>query len=351
MKKVITAAALLFLYSTTAAQPASYTGKIKVNGPGMGDADIFLNDITVTVAAANAAQVTFHFNGRSPHQNDKGFSVLDMQGTVSGLLQNNKLTAKGWINSELNDGNAIDKAKRYVVVKATLGQATLEGKIYVYMKEAEIRTDAFFSFTAGGPPQPELVFPLGKSPKIFNTGWVLGARFILKDEKGNNIDLSSQVQWSGTAVFTPATGKEVHPVFNRTGKNTVILTVLYNNKKYQSSFTADVVNALDYARVGSISECAADIHGCPMCPHRVEGMVTTGSAKVLIAGKPAAVTGSTGIHVTRNSKHTLCCGPNTFTVTEGDPLVLIDGKPVAKLGSITKHCGGAGRIVALRDKE
>lgn len=343
MKNFITAIVWIFLCSTAAAQAGSYTGKIAVNGPGMDGADIFSNDIAVMITQANAVQVTLHFNGRSPHQNDKGFSVLDMQGTVNGQLQNNALTAKGWITSELNDGQAIDKAKRYIVVKATLQQSQLQGKIFVYMKEAEIRTDAFFSFTAGGAPQPELVFPLGASPKIFNTGWTLGARFIFEDEKGNKIDLSNQVQWSGTAVFTPATGKEVHPVFNGTGKNTVVLTVLYNNKKYQASYSADVVNALDYARVGSLAHCPADVHGCTACPHTVTGTVIQGNPKVLIAGKPAATVGCAGTHAS-------CCGPNTFTITAGDPQVLIDGKPVAKLGSITKHCGGWGTIVSLNGK-
>lgn len=338
------------------AQTQSFTGKVKVTTTAGGIApEIFANDLIITVQPGSTAQVSIHFNGRSPHQRDEAYSVLDIKGNVNGMLENNELIAKGWIDFELTDGVAVDKAKRYIVVKGKLAGQQIAGNVFVYMKEEEIRTDGFFNFTASGEPKPELLYPLGKSPKIFNKGWILGARFIIKNKNGIEIDLSKQVKWTGTAVFSPSSGSEVHPVFSAAGKNKIILTVIYENKKYQAEYTADVVNALDYARVGSMADCPADIHGCPACPHHVRGQITTGTSKVLIEGKPVACVGNGGTHQAfydpgTNTAWAGCCGPNTFTISEGDPDVLIDGKAVAKLGSATQHCGGAGKIIALTYK-
>ncbi|MBI5706957.1 MAG: PAAR domain-containing protein [Armatimonadetes bacterium] len=82
-------------------------------------------------------------------------------------------------------------------------------------------------------------------------------------------------------------------------------------------------------------------HGCPACPHTVIGPVTSGSPTVRINGQPAARVGDVGTH-------TACCGPNTFRIEEGDSQVLIDGKPAARIGDKTKHCGGAGKLVAKK---
>ncbi|MBN2583889.1 MAG: PAAR domain-containing protein [Planctomycetes bacterium] len=95
-----------------------------------------------------------------------------------------------------------------------------------------------------------------------------------------------------------------------------------------------------YACVGGQAKCDADVHGCPACPHIVVGPITTGSPLVLVGGKPAARVGDKGTHAA-------CCGSNTFEITSGDDQVLIDGRPAAKLGtSLTKHCGGDGKLIS-----
>jgi uncharacterized Zn-binding protein involved in type VI secretion len=340
MKYIFSAAVLvLLLTGTMIAQTRTFNGSLRVIGPGSENADIYINELSITVQPDNTARVVMHFKGGSHTEKE---DYLDLTGTVSGNFINNELKAKGWINGVLKDGKRIDRRKNYIAFKGNFNGSQLSGNAYVYEKAEEFQTDAFFKFmaTEGAELKPALTFPLGKSPKIFNTGWILGASFTIKDAKGNAIDLSDKVKWSGGASYTPSTGKEVRPFFSAIGKNKIILTVEYENKLYKAEYFAEVVNALDYARVGSISSCPADAHGCHACPHHVQGPVITGSTRVLIAGKPAACVGDKGTHAA-------CCGPNTFSITEGDPNILIEGKPVAKIGSATKHCGGIGKIVLL----
>jgi hypothetical protein len=43
--------------------------------------------------------------------------------------------------------------------------------------------------------------------------------------------------------------------------------------------------------------------------------------------------------------HSVCCGPNTFTVAKGSPTVYVNGKPFARMNDRTRHCGGTGPII------
>jgi uncharacterized Zn-binding protein involved in type VI secretion len=78
-------------------------------------------------------------------------------------------------------------------------------------------------------------------------------------------------------------------------------------------------------------------HGCPLCPHPVNGLVVSGSNNVFINGLPAARQDDKGLHAP-------CCDGNTFTLSAGSGTVKVNGKPIARAGDATKHCGGSGSI-------
>jgi len=92
------------------------------------------------------------------------------------------------------------------------------------------------------------------------------------------------------------------------------------------------------ARIGDKSQCPADVHGCPICPHPVIGPAIIGSPDVLINGLPAVRVGDTGIHA-------VCCGPNTWKAVMGAPTVMINGKQAHRLNDMDQHCGGVGKMV------
>lgn len=186
----------------------------------------------------------------------------------------------------------------------------------------------------------QLTYPAGKSPKVFQTGWLFGAKCLFKPahEDDEPFDASASVEWGGTASFSPAKGASSRPTFKGIGSNTIVLAVNYKGKRITRTMQVQVVSPAGYAHVGSIAACQADSHGCPACPHPVRGPVELGSPQVLINGKPAARLGDSGTH-------SACCGPNRFTIAEGDPTVLINGKPAARSGGKTIHCGGVGNLV------
>ncbi len=189
------------------------------------------------------------------------------------------------------------------------------------------------------PIQVWLTYPVGNSPKVFTKGWVFGARCM----KGQ-LDISGNVRWKGTGTFTPNRGPESRPAFNSPGTNQITLYIEDNGKVvFEKTFTVEAVDPKGYARLNDIASCPADLHGCPGCPHRVQGPIITGSRIVFIGGIPAACVGNNGIHAG-------CCGPNTFVIKTGDPNVLIEGKPAARLGDQTQHCGGLGRIITAYGK-
>ncbi|HEY6062395.1 MAG TPA: PAAR domain-containing protein, partial [Chitinophagaceae bacterium] len=183
---------------------------------------------------------------------------------------------------------------------------------------------------------------LGKSPKVFDKGWLFGAAFKLTDENGEEIDLSDKIEWSGTGHFEPDKGASCRPVFDNIGENKIILTVEHEGKTYKKEYPVITVEANKYARIGSMADCPADSHGSLADPMPVIGWVITGNANVLIDGLPAACEGDRGIHVA-------CAGPNTFVISsEGcDWEVLINGKKAAKKNTTTRHCGGMGEIIRV----
>jgi len=190
------------------------------------------------------------------------------------------------------------------------------------------------------PVNLELTYPAGVSPKVFTTGWVFGARCLINPGTVDEKDISDQVKWTGDAVFYPSTGSISRPVFKKTGVNNIILRVTHGQQTTQKQYAVTTVSPLGYARVGDIAHCSADAHGCPRCPHVVEGPIINGSPDVFLNGLPAARAGDKGIHTAT------CCGPNTFEIITGDPEVLINGKPAARIGDKTKHCGGSGEITS-----
>lgn len=190
----------------------------------------------------------------------------------------------------------------------------------------------YFTIRAGqsqpDPPQLNLTYPAGESPKVFISGWVFGATCTLDD---GQTDCSEQVHWSGTGIFTPNNGPRSRPVFNSVGTNQIVLSAEIGGQTFNQTYQVEVVSISGYAAVGNHSYCPSDNHGNFCCPHTLTGLITTGSTTVTVNGKPAARLGDTGVA-------SACCGPNTFRITSGDPNVLIDGRPAARIGDATVHC-------------
>ena len=180
-----------------------------------------------------------------------------------------------------------------------------------------------------------IVYPAGRSPKVFTSGWVFGARCT-----SDGVDISDTVKWSGTGTFNPDTGRTSRPVFNSEGPNTIKLSVNVGGKNIEKTVYVSAVSPDKYAGLGSMATCPADAHGCPACPHPTVGPIISASPNVFANGKPAARVGDKGIH------HA-CCGPNSYEITSGDPDVKINGRSAAMLGSSTRHCGGSGSITNI----
>ena len=183
-----------------------------------------------------------------------------------------------------------------------------------------------------GPVTIALTHPAGRSPKVFTSGWVFGA----KATRGSE-DLSDEVKWSGTGSFNPDTGAMSRPSFSSEGSNTIFLAVTLDGKTYRKAFTIDAISPSGFAAIGDQVVCPADEHGCPACPHPTVGHITAGSPNVFVNGRNAARVGDPGVHAA-------CCGPNQFTISSGNPNVIINGRHAAKIGDTTKHCGGVGHI-------
>ena len=181
----------------------------------------------------------------------------------------------------------------------------------------------------------ELLHPAGRSPKVFTSGWLFGARCVRAKGTPAEADLSAEVEWGGTATFTPARGTPVRPRFATAGTNK--LTLACGGAK--KTFVIETVRTTLFARLGHQAHAPADAHGCPACPHSPTGPIVQGSPSVLVDGLPAARSGDYGMHAS-------CCGGNMFRIAGGNAEgVLIDGRPAATLGALTLHCGGRGHIV------
>lgn len=184
------------------------------------------------------------------------------------------------------------------------------------------------------------LFPAGTSPKVFQNGWLYGAKCILTKEDGSKEDVSDQVEWGGSASFSSPVGNRTRTYFDSVGSNSMTITYQSGEEVYSKTLNVTTVSERSYARVGGISQADADAHGCPACAHPVKGPIISGSPTIYINGKPAARVGDKGVHAA-------CCGPNTFEIIGGDSQVLIDGRPAAIIGSSVQHCGTLGKIVAV----
>jgi uncharacterized Zn-binding protein involved in type VI secretion len=185
----------------------------------------------------------------------------------------------------------------------------------------------------------ELAYPAGRSPKVFTSGWLFGARAILNAGKPDEEDVSDKVKWSGSGSFNPSVGARSRPSFNTEGSNSITLTIDTPKQGAQKTWQVEAVSPAGFMGVGDKAQATADAHGCPGCPHPVVGPIISGSPTVLVNGRPAAREGDPGVHAA-------CCGPNTFVIGKCRTTdVLIDGKPAAKINDPTTHCGGQGQII------
>ncbi len=91
-------------------------------------------------------------------------------------------------------------------------------------------------------------------------------------------------------------------------------------------------------RLGDRSKAPADAHGCPGCPHNVQGPAVTGSHSVFVNNKPALRVTDTGLHAP-------CCGPNIWQAAMGSCTVFIDYLPAHRKGDLDVHCGGVGKLI------
>ncbi|GMV43599.1 MAG: hypothetical protein AMXMBFR64_53150 [Myxococcales bacterium] len=90
-------------------------------------------------------------------------------------------------------------------------------------------------------------------------------------------------------------------------------------------------------RLKDIGKCPADGHGCPGCPHGVQGPATGGSPDVMVNGQPALRVGDPGVHGG-------CCGPNTWVAAKGSGTVFINGISAHRKDDMQTHCGGIGQL-------
>lgn len=182
--------------------------------------------------------------------------------------------------------------------------------------------------------QLQLTYPAGESPKVFDNGWVFGARAILRPGTSKEKNISRKIRWSGTGKFQPKKGPESRPQFNKIGGNKIRLRVKHGGRFRTKVYRVKTVDSARYASVGSLVQGICN-HPCESTTFFTSGTTIEGSPNVTAGGTPAARDGDTGVHGA-------CCGSNTFYVDGGDPEVLINGKPAARIGERTVHCGGAG---------
>ena len=92
------------------------------------------------------------------------------------------------------------------------------------------------------------------------------------------------------------------------------------------------------SKVGDKAFNPADAHGCPVCPHPVQGPGVNGSPNVLVNNMPALRVGDPGVHAA-------CCGPNSWNVAQGSSTVFFNNIKAARIGDQTSHCGGSGNLI------
>jgi len=336
MKRFAAGLLLLTVLPLLTFSQQEYKGTVTLvrKGPD-NNAAYYTNKITMKVDAGGSAVLTANlkFGPRSEPED-----YISFNGSISGTFDGNELSLTGPLNQAMQDGKNFTEAAVTTRVSGQKQGDEITGTFYMRYDGKEENTMTFV--LRPGELVPELLFPLGKSPKVFNKGWLFGASFKITGNNNEEIDLSEEIEWSGSGNFEPDKGASSRPAFSSVGENKIILTAEYEGKKYSKEYKVITVDANRYARVGSYAMCPADGHGSMACPFKVLGPVMTGNANVLINGLPVACEGDRG-------RHASCAGPNTFTITGGDPEVLINGKRVATMGSQTTHCGGIGSIISV----
>ncbi len=316
-----------------------YKGTISLipKGPDH-NASYYTNKISMKVETGGTAVLTANLKfGPKTEPGD----YIAFTGSVSGTFDGNELSLNGPLNQAMQDGKRFEESAVQTRVSGQKEGDVITGTFYMRYDGKEESTMTFT--LRPGELVPELLFPLGKSPKVFDKGWLFGASFKITGKDNEEIDLSEEITWSGSGSFEPDKGATSRPVFNSVGENKIILTVEHEGKKFSKEYKVTTVDANRYARVGSLATCPADAHGSPADPFKVVGPVMTGNANVLINGLPVACEGDRG-------RHAACAGSNTFTITGGDDEVLFNGKRAAKQGSETTHCGGMGYIFSVESK-
>ena len=336
MKRFAAALLLLTVLSHLTFSQQQYKGTITMipKGPD-NNAAYYINKISMTADAGGTAVLTSNLR-LGPKSEPEDY--ITITGSISGTFDGVELNITGSLNQAMQDGKKFTEEAVSIRVSGQKQGDEIRGTFYMryHGKEESVMTFVL------RPTElvPELLFPLGKSPKVFDKGWLFGASFKITGKDNKEIDLRDEIEWSGTGNFEPGKGSSCRPAFNSVGENKIILTAEYEGKKYSKEYKVTTVDASLYARVGSYAKCPADAHGCAADPFTVMGPVMTGNANVLINGLPVACEGDRG-------RHAACAGPNTFVITGGDDEVLLNGKRVAKLGSQTTHCGGMGSIISV----
>ncbi|MEI2739209.1 MAG: PAAR domain-containing protein [Chitinophagaceae bacterium] len=336
MKRIAAGLFLLTVLPLVSFSQQEYKGTVTLipKGPDF-NAAYYINKISMKVDAGGTAVLTA--NMKFGPKSDPG-DYIAFTGSITGTFDGNELSLSGPLNQAMQDGKRFIEEAVTTRVSGQKQGDEITGTFYMRYDGKEESTVTFV--LRPGEMVPELLFPLGKSPKVFDKGWLFGASFKITGKDNEEIDLTEQIVWSGSGSFEPDKGASSRPVFNSVGENKIILTAEYEGKKYSKEYKVMTVDANRYARVGSYATCPADGHGSMACPFFVTGPVMTGNANVLINGLPVACEGDRG-------RHAACAGPNTFVITGGDDEVLLNGKRVAKVGSATTHCGGSGHISSV----
>jgi len=335
MKRLAAGLLLLAVLPDISLSQQEYKGTVSLipKGPDF-NAAYYTNKLNMKVDAGGTAVLTA--NLRFGPKTDPG-DYIAFTGSISGTLQGSELSLSGSLNQAMQDGKRFTEEAVTTRVTGQKDGDVITGTFYMRYDGKEEST---MTFTLNpGELAPELLFPLGNSPKVFDKGWLFGASFKITGKDNEEADLTDKIEWSGTASFEPDKGASSRPVFNTIGENKIILTAEYEGKKYSKEYKVMTVGSNLYARVGSKAMCPGDSHGGPTDPMVCIGPVITGNGNVLIDGMPVACEGDRGVHAA-------CVGPNNFVIVDGDPEVLINGKKVAKLGTLTRHCGGMGKIVS-----
>lgn len=91
------------------------------------------------------------------------------------------------------------------------------------------------------------------------------------------------------------------------------------------------IQMAEAARVSDLSKGDPHAHGCPACPHTVQGPIVQGSPTVSINALPAARVNDMGVSM-------VCCGPNIYQLSKGSSTVFIDGLAAVRKGDDIKQC-------------